>query len=118
MPADYGRGLDDERPGFPVPPSGREPGPKESIRWRQFRALHRALQNADLVTQRENLQLECSAAPKQPESEAMSAVIKGPNGSRTMSDTAHFINAIAVYENRSTQFQMALPLPMTGTSRR
>ena len=64
MPADYGGGLDDERPGFPVPPSSGEPGLKEWIRWRQFRALHRALQNADLVTQRENLQLECSAAPK------------------------------------------------------
>ena len=35
-----------------------EPDPQQSIRCRQFRALHGALKDADLVAQRENLQLE------------------------------------------------------------
>ena len=61
---DCGR-LQDECPKFPVLPRGRELGPQESIRRRQFGPLHGALQKSDLVAQRENLQLEHSTAPKE-----------------------------------------------------
>ena len=40
------------------------PGPQESIPGRQFRPIHGALQNSDLVAQRENLQLGRSTGPK------------------------------------------------------
>jgi hypothetical protein len=37
---------------------------QESIRGREFRPLHGALKDSELVVQRENLQLERSTAPK------------------------------------------------------
>ena len=58
MPAQDGGGFDDENAGLPVLPDGAEPDPQQSIRFRQFRALHGALKDADLVPQRENLQLK------------------------------------------------------------
>ena len=54
-------------PDLPILPDGTEPGPQESIRGRQLRALHGALKNADLMAQRENLQLKRRTAPKRGE---------------------------------------------------
>ena len=51
-----------------------QPCPQEPIRRRQLRPLHGALQDADLVAQRKNLQLKSRTAPKRGDSEAMTAV--------------------------------------------
>jgi len=58
------RGLHEKRPGSPVTPRGDELNPQEPICWRQFRAPHGSLQDADLMAQRENLQMRRSTAPK------------------------------------------------------
>jgi hypothetical protein len=52
-------------PHYPVLPERAEPHhPQQSIRWRQFRTLHGALKDADLVAQGKNLQLKRRTATK------------------------------------------------------
>jgi hypothetical protein len=55
-------GLDDDESGTPVDPDLGQPNPEESIRGVQFRPLHRAMYNTELVTESEDLKLECGAA--------------------------------------------------------
>jgi hypothetical protein len=58
--------LDAELEQFAVDP-GSAPGamcPQKSIGGREFRPLHGALKDSELVAQRENLPLERSTAPK------------------------------------------------------
>src|SRR5262249_2751186 len=64
MPADDGRGFDDKDAGLPVAPDGAQPSPQESIRRSQFRSLDGALQNAELMAEREDLQLQRRPAPE------------------------------------------------------
>jgi hypothetical protein len=98
-PNDCGR-LHDECPGFPVLPRPRKPGSQESIRWRQFRALHGTLQNSDLGRNGENVQLERgTAAIYQLQRDAIAAVKTCPKGNRTISDKSRLDNAIGVHEN-------------------
>ena len=64
VPADDGRGLDDKDAGLPVVPDGAQPGPQQSISRRQFGSLDRALQNADLMAESEDLELKRHPAPE------------------------------------------------------
>ena len=62
MPRDDGVRLDDDQRRSPVGPDATEPCPEESIGRGQPRSLHRALQDAHLVTQCEDLELQGRAA--------------------------------------------------------
>src|SRR5215469_9861322 len=64
VPAYDGRGFDDKEAGLPVVPDGAQPGPQPPIRRCQFGSFDGALQNAELMTEREDLQLERRAAPE------------------------------------------------------
>jgi hypothetical protein len=55
MPTDHRRRLDKDGTRLPIRPDRRQPGPQESIRSRQLRTLHRALQNTELMTKGQNL---------------------------------------------------------------
>jgi hypothetical protein len=54
--------ADDDEGGTPVDSDLRQPNPEESIRGGQFRPLHRAMYNTELVAESEDLKLECDAA--------------------------------------------------------
>jgi len=58
VPADDGRSLDNADAGLPIVPDRTQPSPQESIRRGQLRSLDRALQNAELMAEREDLELE------------------------------------------------------------
>jgi hypothetical protein len=62
MPRDDGLRLDDDERGSPLGPDATEPYPEESIEGGQPRSLHRALQDAELVTERQDLKLQGCAA--------------------------------------------------------
>jgi hypothetical protein len=64
MPADHRRGWDEEETGPPIVPDLAEPGPQESIGRGEFRSLHRALQNPELMAECEDLQLQGGVAPE------------------------------------------------------
>jgi hypothetical protein len=64
VPTEDCRSFHKEDPGLPILPDPTEPCPQESIRGRQFRPLHGALKDSELVAQRENLHLERSTAPR------------------------------------------------------
>ena len=61
-PSDNGLRLDDDESGTPAAPDLGQPAPEESINDSQFRPLHRAMQDAELVTEDEDLKLECRTA--------------------------------------------------------
>src|SRR5450756_745702 len=52
VPADDSGGLHDEHSGLPAVPDGAQPSPQDAISRGQFWALHGALQDADLMTER------------------------------------------------------------------
>lgn len=58
MPTDHRRRLHDCGTRLPISPDRRQPGPQEPISGRQLRPLHRPLQNTELVTKSQNLQLK------------------------------------------------------------
>ena len=62
MPRDDGVRLDDDQRRSPVGPDATEPRPEESIGHGQPRSLHRALQDAQLVTECQDLKLQGHAA--------------------------------------------------------
>ena len=64
VPADHGGWLNEEETGAPILPHRTQPSPEEAIRRSEFGPLHRALQNADLMAQRQNFQLQGRAAPE------------------------------------------------------
>src|SRR5215813_8471408 len=64
VPADDGRGFDDKDAGLPIVPYDAQPGPQQPIRLCQFGSLDRALQNAELMAEGQDLQLERRAAPE------------------------------------------------------
>lgn len=64
MPANDSGGLHDERTGLPTLPDAAEPRPQDTISRGQFWALHGALQDTDLMTERKNLELKRGTAPK------------------------------------------------------
>ena len=64
VPADDGRGLDEDNAGLPVVPDGAQPGPQPPIRRCQFGSFDGALQNAELMAESEGLQLERRTAPE------------------------------------------------------
>jgi hypothetical protein len=64
MPAEDRRRLDEEETGPPVLPDGAEPSPQESIRRGELGPLDRALQNTELMAQRQDFQLQCRTAPE------------------------------------------------------
>ena len=66
MPRDHGLRLDDDEGGSPLRPDATEPYPEEPICRRQLRSLHRAIHNAQLVTERQDLELQDSAAAERP----------------------------------------------------
>ena len=64
VPADDGRGFDDKEAGLPVVPDRASARPQQPIRRSQFGSLDGALQNAEWMTESEDLQLERRAAPE------------------------------------------------------
>src|SRR5437660_4951801 len=58
VPADHRLGSDEEDTGAPVVPDFALPGPQESIRRGEFRSFHGALQNADLMAEGQDFQLQ------------------------------------------------------------
>jgi hypothetical protein len=64
VPADHGGGLDEEDTGPPIVPDGAEPSPQQSIRRGEFRTLDGALQNTELVAERQDFQLQRRTAPE------------------------------------------------------
>ena len=65
LPADDRGGLEYGEPGLPAVPQGGKPDSEETISGGEFRSLDRALQNADLMAQGENLQLKLSAGTEE-----------------------------------------------------
>ena len=61
MPANDGLRLDDDQGRSPIAPNFAQPSPEEPIGGCQFRPLHRATQDAELVPEREILQLKCGS---------------------------------------------------------
>ena len=64
VPADDGRRFDDKDAGLPVVPDRAQPGPQQSIGRSQFRSLDGALQNAELMAECEDLELQRRPAPE------------------------------------------------------
>ena len=64
VPADDGRSFDDKDAELPAVPDGTQPGPQQPIRRRQFRSLDGALENAELMAEREDLKLQRRPAPE------------------------------------------------------
>ena len=58
VPGDDGLRFEDDERRAPGRPHVRQARPEESIKRGQFGALHRALQNAELMTESEDLDLE------------------------------------------------------------
>ena len=65
MPTDHRGRLHNDRSRLPIRPDRRQPGPQESISGRQFRPLHRPLQNTELVTEGRNLKLKRRSLAKE-----------------------------------------------------
>ena len=65
MPTDHRRRLDKDGTRLPIRPDRRQPVPQESIRSRQLRTLHRALQNTELMTEGQNLKLKRRSLAKE-----------------------------------------------------
>lgn len=79
MPADHRRRFDDKNTGPPFLPDSRQPSPQHSIRRCELRALHRSLQNAELVAERQDLKVEnARAALKRCPFEHSAAVLHSP----------------------------------------
>ena len=64
LPADDGRRFDDKDAGLPVVPDCAQPGPQQSIGRGQFRSFDGALQNAELVAENQDLELQRRTAPE------------------------------------------------------
>src|SRR5215831_3578837 len=60
---DNGRRFDDKDAGLPVVPDSAQPSPQESIGRSQFRSFDGALQNAELVAESQDLELQRRTAP-------------------------------------------------------
>jgi hypothetical protein len=83
-----------------MPNPSTEPRSRQNIiGGHEFRPLHGALKDSELVAQRENLELERSTAAKRGAIEAISAVNKCPNGNRIISDNSQSINMIGIFGN-------------------
>src|SRR5215469_11433504 len=76
VPADAGRGLDDKDAGLPIVPDCAQPSPQQSIGRSQFGSLDGALQNAELMAECEDLELQRCPAPE-----------GGENGNQASSQT-------------------------------
>jgi hypothetical protein len=50
VPGDDGFWLNDDQARSPLVPNIAQPRPEESIGWGEFRPLHRAMQDAELVS--------------------------------------------------------------------
>src|SRR6516164_1401452 len=64
VPADDGRGFDDQHAGLPIVPDCAQPSPEQSIRRGQFGSLDGALQKAEWMAKGEDLELKGRTAPK------------------------------------------------------
>jgi hypothetical protein len=62
MPRDDSVWLDDDERGSPLGPDVTEPCPEEPIRGGQLRSLHRTLKDAQLVSERQEFELQRRAA--------------------------------------------------------
>ena len=80
VPADDGRGFDDKDAGLPIVPDRAQPSPQEPIRWGQFRSLDGALQNAELMAKRKDLELKRRTAPKGSEKRGQKSGQNVPEG--------------------------------------
>jgi hypothetical protein len=101
MPTNHRRGFHEEDTGAPVFPNGRQPNPQESIRGRQFRPLHGALQNAELMTEGEDLKLSAARLWNDAKRVANSAEHAGKHGNRRKNINSESISQIRVYENHN-----------------
>ena len=62
---DHRRRLNNDGTRLPIRPDRCQPGPQESIRSRQLRPLHRALQNTELMVEGQNLKLKRRSLAKE-----------------------------------------------------
>lgn len=62
VPGDHSLWLNDDEGGSPIRPQTGKPCPEEAISGRQFRSLHRALENAKLVPQCDVFEVESGTA--------------------------------------------------------
>jgi len=67
VPGNHGFRFDDDQRTSPIGPNFTYPNPEESISGYQFRPFDRTLQNAELVPQGQNLELESRSASKRAE---------------------------------------------------
>ena len=68
MPRDDSVRLDNDECRSPIRPDATQPCPQKPIRRGQRRPLHRAVENTELVTERDDLKLKgCTAAERQQE---------------------------------------------------
>jgi hypothetical protein len=58
VPCDHGLRPDDDQRRAPIRPNARQSSPEESIRRRHLGSLHGALENSELVTESQDLELE------------------------------------------------------------
>ena len=58
VPTDHSRRLHNDGTRLPILPDRCQPGPQEPISGRQLRPLHRPLQNTELMTKGQNLELK------------------------------------------------------------
>jgi hypothetical protein len=65
VPADHRLGLDDEQARPPASPQAGTPDPEDPVSPMELRALHRALEDDDLMAESEVLCDECGAALEQ-----------------------------------------------------
>ena len=65
MPADYRLGMDDEQARSPASPQAGKPDPEDPVSPMEPRALHRALEDDDLMAEHQVLCDECGAALEQ-----------------------------------------------------
>jgi len=64
VPADDGRSFDDKEAGLPILPDCAQPSPQQSIGRSQFRSFDGALQNAELMAECQDLELQRGPAPE------------------------------------------------------
>jgi hypothetical protein len=99
MPSNHGGGLDEEDTGPPVVPDLAEPSPQESIRRGEFGPFHGALQNAELVTERQDFQLQRRAAPERGGKRGEECREEGTHREGKEDRQPQSINHIGIYEN-------------------
>ena len=103
MPSDYGLWFDDDEGGAPIGPSAGQACPEITVRSGQFGPLHGALQNAQLVSQREVLQVERSSRFERRRDGDANDTERAENGTDEVPDEARPPSSHSVRDLRQAQ---------------